>query len=397
MKKNLLLLMLLFFSVQGNPDMGAIPFVPNIKIFEPNQRAIIAWNGKEEILLLSTDLKASGKTKVLEVMPLPSEPKVEEGNLELFKKTVELINSKRMDFARRGMSASFDLDSTLSAGTDEKPPAAEITFHDKIGAHEIFTVKLVNGDGFIQWVEDYFKKQNIDNPGIPEALKTVINEYIRDGYVWFVFDVVSLDENIKSKQALKFSFKTDFMYYPLRITKVEKGDTSVELIILTRELVDGFMMQGIPRNKINLVHAPITVTSQELMGLSEEYFDFLGKPDSCKLRIWNIKDKLPDFRQDLIVGYTGVMKSLSEKYLNHIRSIAFYATNSEKSVVCFINKAGGVFTYDSKSGKLVFMDKIKDIRPADIESIIYSNVDKFTILFKDKTAIEIDLKVAQGK
>jgi hypothetical protein len=61
-------------------DMGSIPFVP-VDIGEPNQRGLIAFNGQEEILVLSTDLKASKPTKVLEVIPLPSEPKVSKADI----------------------------------------------------------------------------------------------------------------------------------------------------------------------------------------------------------------------------------------------------------------------------------------------------------------------------
>ena len=61
-------------------DRGSIPFKEGVKIFEPNQRALLAWNGEEEILLLSTDLVASESTMVLEVLPLPSEPEVKKGD-----------------------------------------------------------------------------------------------------------------------------------------------------------------------------------------------------------------------------------------------------------------------------------------------------------------------------
>ena len=67
-------------------DRGSIPFDPGVRIFEPNQRAMIAWNGQEEILLLSTDLRASQPTKVLEVIPLPAEPEVKKGDRVLFSK-----------------------------------------------------------------------------------------------------------------------------------------------------------------------------------------------------------------------------------------------------------------------------------------------------------------------
>ena len=53
-------------------DRGSIPFEREAKVFEPTQRALIAWDGKEEILLLSTDMSTSQPTKVLEILPLPS-------------------------------------------------------------------------------------------------------------------------------------------------------------------------------------------------------------------------------------------------------------------------------------------------------------------------------------
>ena len=67
--KLLALLSLLFVSV-ARADRGSIPFKPHVQIFEPTQRAMIAWDGREEILVLSTDLRASEPTKVLEVILL---------------------------------------------------------------------------------------------------------------------------------------------------------------------------------------------------------------------------------------------------------------------------------------------------------------------------------------
>jgi len=86
-------------------DRGSIPFKPWVKIFEPNQRAMIAWNGREQILLLSTDLRASEPTKVLEVIPLPAEPKVSKGDVEVFRKATELINRKLPLLRREGRAA----------------------------------------------------------------------------------------------------------------------------------------------------------------------------------------------------------------------------------------------------------------------------------------------------
>jgi len=65
-------------------DGGFIALKNGVRMFKPNQRAMIAWSGSKEILLLSTDMRASEATQVLEVVPLPSEPKVTKGDVETF-------------------------------------------------------------------------------------------------------------------------------------------------------------------------------------------------------------------------------------------------------------------------------------------------------------------------
>ena len=87
-------ILFLFLSIPLFADRGSIPFIPDIKIFEPTQRAMIAWNGEEEILLLTTDIRASDSTEVLEVLPLPYEPVVKKGDIETFKKAIRLINDR---------------------------------------------------------------------------------------------------------------------------------------------------------------------------------------------------------------------------------------------------------------------------------------------------------------
>ncbi|HJH27131.1 MAG TPA: hypothetical protein C5S37_10290 [Methanophagales archaeon] len=54
-------------------DKGMIVVGPReVSLQESGQNAIVAWNGDEEIIILSTDAKSSESTLVLEVLPLPS-------------------------------------------------------------------------------------------------------------------------------------------------------------------------------------------------------------------------------------------------------------------------------------------------------------------------------------
>jgi len=282
---------ILFLSISIYADRGSIPFRPNVRIFEPAQRAMIAWNGTEEILLLSTDMKASDSTEVLEVLPLPAEPTVKKGDIEVFRKATHLINKKILE--------QNLLVSKRNGGKERaSEPAGEITFHKKIGAHDINVAHVLNKDGFISWAEKYLDSLGVENPNIPKGLKNVVGEYLTDKFTWFVFDVISLDKELKTNDAIQYRFKTDFLFYPVKIMSTEEGYTSMDFLILTPQLLRNF--PGIPLDQIHLEHEPISITSEELKSLNEEMEELLGHKENTKLRIWKIEGMISDFKNDLI-------------------------------------------------------------------------------------------------
>jgi len=64
-------------------DGGFIPF-HDLSVYEPGQKAIIAWDGETEIMVLSVDMYSEFETKVLHMVPFPDEPEVEMGNISIF-------------------------------------------------------------------------------------------------------------------------------------------------------------------------------------------------------------------------------------------------------------------------------------------------------------------------
>jgi hypothetical protein len=274
-------------------DRGSIPFKPHVQIFEPTQRAMLAWSGDDEILLLTTDLSASEPTKILEVMPFPSEPKVKKGDTETFRRATALINAK---LALPGPRARNGAGRSKSAPA--RKPAGEITFHEKIGAHDISTAHVLDAERFVEWVNEYLKKSGVDNPVIPGAMTKNVDAYISEGYAWFVFDVVELDDQLKTNEAIQYRFRTDALYYPLRISQTFQGDTSIELLILTPRLLSRFM--GIPIERVELRHKPIAMTAPELRSLNKDMDDLLGHRNRMKLRIWRLRGALASFDKDLV-------------------------------------------------------------------------------------------------
>lgn len=273
-------------------DCGAIPFKRNVLIFEPNQRAVIGFNGREEVLVLSTDLSSSEPTKILQVLPLPSEPKVTKADAEIFMNATNLINRKINPHPGGGAGAQGM--GGLGAGRPTAPPAGEVTFHDRIGSHEISVAHVLDRRGFVDWVEKYLRKSGVDTPAIPEPMKAVVAEYIRDKFVWFVFDVVELSKETKTKDAVQYRFPTPFLYYPLRITRTEEGDTLVRLLVVSPELLP------LPKS-VHLAHKPVQISALELASLGNRDVSKLFVGPSCMLRIWEIRGPLSGFKKDLMV------------------------------------------------------------------------------------------------
>ncbi len=278
---------------ETHADRGMVPFMPHVKVFEPNQNAMIAWNGEEEILLLTTDLKASEKTKAIEVLPLPSEPQVRKGDPEVFKRAVKLINSK----TRRPGLLLAKRRGTAGHAAPGPPPAGEVTFHDQIGSHDISVSHVLNKEGFVEWVEKYLKSAGVDNPEIPEGLKKVVGEYLDSGFTWFVFDVVELAETPGSTEAIQYRFATSSFFYPLKISTSLEGNSLVKLLALTHHHV-------VVKNDVGVKwikpHPPIAVTSEEATEIDSDMAALFGKRKEMTLRIWEFTGSLASFKNDLV-------------------------------------------------------------------------------------------------
>ena len=277
----------------GFADRGSIPWgnwdAQNMpEIFEPAQNAIIAWNGKEEILLLSTDLKASKPTKVLEVLPLPSEPIVTRGDVATFAKINALINDELRQnwFGGKGPG-----DTRAASG------AAEVTFHEKIGAHDIRVVHVLESSEFEQWIRDFFKKEGTGPQHISPVLLATIEQYLLDGYHWFVFDVVELGLQLKSNDAIQYRFATDKFYYPMRISATDSGETSIRLVALTERGLSHYI--GLPQESIRQAHRKLQVDTAKIANISQE-MGSLFRSETISLQTLRIQGNLKSFDLDVL-------------------------------------------------------------------------------------------------
>ena len=219
------------FPLVATADRGMVPIKPQVKLWETDQNAIVAWNGEEEILVLSVNLKASEKTEVLSLLPLPSNPiKIEEESLETFQKLIDLLNKK--------LPPVPQLDRGIEKGGIEQPPAI-LTFHEKIGAHDISVIKINDLDGFLKW--DYLSQIGIKPEQIDEGFRLALKNYMLRGIDYFSFDKIEVGNKDVSVNPILYRFKSDYFYYPIKLTafsatakNAESASDKVHLFTITK-------------------------------------------------------------------------------------------------------------------------------------------------------------------
>lgn len=277
----------------GQADRGSMPwgFEDNLmpEIYEPAQNAVVAWNGREEVLVLTTNLSASRPTKVLEVLPLPSEPVVTKGDATLFAKFNNLILSELRSnwYSGKGPGGSRE-------GADT---AAEVTFHEKIGAHDISVVHVLDSGFFAEWIAGFLKKNGAGPQKISPVLLATIEQYLLDGHHWFVFDVVELGRQTKTNEAVQYRFTTDKFYYPLRISNTDTGNTNIQLFAVTEIGLSQFF--ALPPEKIRQRHLPLRFAKTRILELNEEMAEMFSGPE-IHVQTLRIQGNLKEFDLDVL-------------------------------------------------------------------------------------------------
>jgi len=223
----LLLCVLLSFIVASVwADRGMIPISPEVSVYEPGQKAIVAWNGREEVLLLSTDVSSVGNTAVLEILPLPSNPsRVENGSLESFEVVQGLIWSHLPPPPPRGYFGN-------------EADQVKVVFYEKIGMHGITVVEVHDVSGFVAWMNGFLAENGFAQQLSLQGFEVVIGDYMRRGFYFYVLDLIEMSTEQKSVEPILYKFETSFLYYPLLITSPTGGDGKITLFLITEGPID---------------------------------------------------------------------------------------------------------------------------------------------------------------
>jgi len=248
---------------------------------EPRQNAVIAWNGKEEILILSTDenSNAAGGGAALSVLPLPGEPvSVSVAATKAFDDAVAMIQRKL---------------SMVAKGT--------LMLEAKVGTPNIFVWKLDSPEDFAKQVRAYIKEKYAGKADalVTDEAEKVIKQYFDLGFRYFAFDLTFMAEKTQTKIAIAYQFKSPYVYYPLVISRIGgAGKTRVTLAVFTPSLLHNF--KGLRHEDIQVFgDKSVDVTAADLETIDPGMAKLMGS-GTFMGRIFQISGDINTFAGDVM-------------------------------------------------------------------------------------------------
>lgn len=217
---------LLFPAAAAFGDRGPVVWSEGVALSQESQKAIILHNGAEEILILGTEMKAARESEILEFIPFSSEPEVGLANGNPFGEIGRMVREKGLVFE---YSDVFE----KGGGAGGAMLPVEILFSDLVGLHDVTTIKINDLEHFARWLRGFFEGKGIPfQEGKFQAVYAIARDYMERGYSYFVFDSVTITQDLKFLEPLAYRFRTDNIYFPLKTSNLIGGDGSVEMIFV---------------------------------------------------------------------------------------------------------------------------------------------------------------------
>lgn len=299
-------------SVKG--DGGMLPLFETW-LHQSSQNAIVAWNGNEEILILSTNVKSEINGTIVQILPLPSYPEIKEGNESSFHKIAEIVGNVYYT-AKEGLTP---LGGFAGGG------GIEILFTTQIGVHNLTVVKVNDSADFTNFLRDMLEERNQTLIEKFDALfpnfENIAEKYVQQNITYFVVDDIEAEKDTKTVQPIIYRFNTSYLYYPMMMTSMifdfsppQKeyyyNSIVINVFTITYDLPkDNHILEnGFERNAL------FEIKQNDLKEISPEIADmFDGETwlGSYSVRVYLSEGKTSKvFAQDFIVKETYTLPSL---------------------------------------------------------------------------------------
>lgn len=219
----ILLSMVILMGITPTAKADGGMFYPrNYYMNETDQKALIYMHDGKEDLVILPYYSGSAKNFVW-VVPTPNKPNVEKSSVSLFTRLQKETVVDNSGYVQPMMKLSSNLD----IGTAER--GIEIVEEKTIDVYSIVTLKADSETALSDWMKE-------NEYSFPENLNYILGDYINDGWYFTIskirpenLETASQDLYDGTITPLRFSFDSDKVIYPMKLTKMalEQSNTAL--------------------------------------------------------------------------------------------------------------------------------------------------------------------------
>ena len=283
--------------VPPRPSPGVQPY----RVFEPNQQAVVAWNNDREILILATTIYANAPTRVLRLIPFPSEPQVEQGDWTTFDFLKQYQTRYQEDYGI--------MPGAMGAAAESK---AQVVFHKRVGTHTLTAVRVEDAGELEGFTQGYEAASGLKFDFT--EIRPIVANYVARGVKYFVFDLIEVDVEPRDTNPVIYSFDSKYAFYPLEISSTTQGRADVALYLITpagaQEIHDAKDPMTPSRLPLSFAGSH-SLAAYELLKVGRNVSELMrggtgsetvGEAD---LRVYTYSGQLRDLTQDFVIKMSG--------------------------------------------------------------------------------------------
>jgi hypothetical protein len=155
---------------------------------------------------------------------------ISKGETQSFQKVTDLVNSYFDLTVNRYKSAGhYGLFLSGDGGYSQR---VAITFQQVIGPHFLTVVRVDYSSDLVSWLSDFLTSRGYV-AGLPSGSNQLFENYVKNNVRFFVIDAIDTNSTVRTVEPLVYEFSSSKLYYPLRISNLFSGDTSISLFTLT--------------------------------------------------------------------------------------------------------------------------------------------------------------------
>ena len=206
-------------------------FIGNRDLYEPEQKAAIFFaDGVEDLIIQAKYDGAEGDFAWL--VPLPSKPEVALADDAIFGELREYTLARRKWLDEEQFSG-YRSGGFGGPGESSDSDGVNVLERKRVGVFDVAVLEAKTAEDLVRWCEGHGYK-------VKGKVREVLGSYVDRGWI---FTAMRVDPAVQGKesaaaqeagtiQAMRFTFSTEEAVYPLRISSINRGTTSVLVYVI---------------------------------------------------------------------------------------------------------------------------------------------------------------------